>query len=135
MLEKILEELMNRYRKVRTDEDLEWNRAVDMCSDIIRKHMNEGKDINVPAKDNDGWIPVEDRDRLPKDDKYILLSFENFSLPMVGRYEENKEGGVFYLGDEEDTCISQDLYVNAWQPLPKPYRQEKGAENAKNELM
>ena len=129
MLKKILEELMNRYRKVRTDEDLEWNRAVDMCSDIIRKHMNEGKDINVPAKD--GWIPVEDQDRLPKDNEYILLSFENFDLPMVGRYEADKEGGAFYLGDEEDTCISQDLYVIAWQPLPKPYRPEKGEANGK----
>lgn len=31
------------------------------------------------------WIPVSER--LPKSGKYILLSFENFSLPVVGRYE------------------------------------------------
>lgn len=134
MVEKILEEIIEQLK---TEGCIIDNDAGNRAEEIIRKHMNEGKDINVPAKDNDGWIPVEDQDRLPKDDKYILLSFENFSLPMVGRYEENKEGGVFYLGDcdGEDTCISQDLYVNAWQPLPKPYRQEKGAENAKNELM
>lgn len=91
-------------------------KMAEVIEDIIRKHMN------------DGWIPVEDQDRLPKDNEYILLSFENFDLPMVGRYKANKEGGAFYLGDcdEEDTCISQDLYVNAWQPLPEPYRQEKG---------
>lgn len=71
---------------------------------------------------NDGWIPVEER--LPEDNRYILLSFENFSLPLVGRYEENEEGGAFYIGDcdEEDTCISNDLYVNAWMSLPEPYR-------------
>lgn len=129
MLEKILEEM----RREITGSMGKKREGLLIAHDIIRKHMNEGKDINVPAKD--GWIPVEDQDRLPKEDEYILLSFENFDLPMVGRYKANEEGGAFYLGDEEDTCISQDLYVNAWQPLPKPYRQEKGAENAKNELM
>ena len=71
------------------------------------------------------WIPVEER--LPEDDNYILLSFENFSLPLVGRYESDSDGGgTFYLGDcvGEDTCIWQNLFVNAWMPLPEPYRRE-----------
>lgn len=68
------------------------------------------------------WIPVEEQ--LPKTNNYILLSFANFSLPMVGRYDEGQEGRAFYLGDcdEEDTCINQELVVNAWMPLPDPYR-------------
>lgn len=68
------------------------------------------------------WVPVEEQ--LPEDNRYILLSFANFSLPMVGRYETNEDGsGAFYLGDcdGEDTCVSQDLYVNAWMLLPEPY--------------
>lgn len=87
--------------------------------------LDEAKDINVPS--NDGWIPVEER--LPEDDRYILLSFENFSLPLVGRYEENEKGGAFYLGDcdEEDTCISNDLYVNAWTYLPERYKGDSNA--------
>lgn len=90
------------------------------CRDIIRSHMDEARDINVPS--NDGWISVDER--LPEDDRHILLSFENFSLPLVGRYEENEKGGAFYLGDcdEEDTCISNDLYVNAWTYLPERYK-------------
>lgn len=71
------------------------------------------------------WIPVEEQ--LPENDRYILLSFANFSLPAVGRYEINEDGsGAFYLGDcdEEDTCVSQDLFVNAWMALPEPYRPE-----------
>lgn len=128
MLEKILEEIIEQLKAEGCIID---NDAGNRAEEIIRKHMNEGKDINVPT--NDGWIPVEDQDRLPKDDEYILLSFENFDLPMVGRYKANKEGGAFYLGDcdEEDTCISQDLYVNAWQPLTKPYRPKKGEANGK----
>lgn len=37
------------------------------------------------------WIPAEER--LPDGKDYILLSFENFSIPLVGRYEEDAEGG------------------------------------------
>ena len=75
------------------------------------------------------WIPVEEQ--LPENDRYILLSFANFSLPMVGHYEINEDGsGAFYLGDctEEDTCVSQDLFVNAWMPLPGPYRPDQAEE-------
>lgn len=69
---------------------------------------------------NDGWIPVEER--YPDTDKYILLSFSNFSIPIVGRYEEDENGGAFYAGDEDETLVSQDMFVNAWMPLVKPYR-------------
>ena len=79
----------------------------------------------IDEKRKDKWIPVERQ--LPENADYILLSFANFSLPMIGRYEEDLEGGAFYLGDcdEEDTCISMDLFVNAWRPLPEPYRPKK----------
>ena len=69
------------------------------------------------------WIPVEER--LPEEDEYVLMSFENFTLPIIGRYEkDNDGGGAWYAGDDDgcDTCSSQDLFVNAWLPLPKPYR-------------
>lgn len=128
-LEKILEEIeqcIARAKKVivrpphdkldeiANDTAEAFIEAYKECQDIIRKHMN------------DGWIPVERE--LPKDDKYILLSFSNSSLLMVGRYDRDEEGGgAFYLGDcdEQDTCIANDLYVNAWQPLSEPYRPER----------
>ena len=71
------------------------------------------------------WIPVEER--LPDEDEYVLMSFENFTLPIIGRYEkDNDGGGAWYAGDDDgcDTCSSQDLFVNAWMPLPEPYRAE-----------
>ena len=136
-LEKILEEIENQKTKhldalkVAIDVrvcDIHRERYKGLCiaENIIRKHLS-GKDKDVLASDD--WIPVEEDP--PKTDDYILLSFANFSLPLVGRYESNEEGGAFYLGDcdEEDTCISQDLYVNAWRPLPAPYRPETNNEN------
>lgn len=128
VLEKILEEIDKKADYYETDEQgREHVRMVDMVDveEIIRSKMDEAKDINVPS--NDGWISVDER--LPEDDRYILLSFENFSLPLVGRYEENEKGGAFYLGDcdEEDTCISNDLYVNAWTYLPERYKGDSNA--------
>lgn len=74
------------------------------------------------CEETNGWIPVDEG--TPIDDRYILLSFENFSLPIVGRYEEDKDGGGnFYIGDcyGEDTCLANDLIVNAWRELPERY--------------
>lgn len=73
-----------------------------------------------------GWIPVTEG--VPENDDYVLMSFENFSLPLVGRYvDDGKLGGAWYLGDcfDEDTCLANDLFVNAWMPLPEPYREDE----------
>lgn len=52
--------------------------------------------------------------------EYLLLSFANYSIPIVGRYEEDPDGGGnFYAGDEDVPLIKQDLFVNAWMILPK----------------
>ena len=127
--EKILEEIEEEIQmKKAVWESLEKPPYNDLEQSLWIAGMRNAKDI-ICKHMNDGWIPVE-KDQ-PKTDDYILLSFENFSLPLVGRYESNEEGGAFYLGDcyEEDTCISQDLYVNAWRPLPAPYRPETNNEN------
>ena len=68
------------------------------------------------------WIPITER--LPETDDYILISFDNFSLPDVGRYEVDESGGgAFYPGDEDVSYASVGVVVNAWMSLPKPYRQ------------
>lgn len=69
------------------------------------------------------WIPVTER--LPKDEDYVLVSFENSTLPDIGRYEENEEGGAFYPGDDECSYIHYGFFVNAWMPLPELYKEDK----------
>lgn len=91
-----------------------WNEAVDMVFDLVQNYLSD--------MDNNGWIPVEDG--LPEDDNYILLSFENYTLPAIGRYEADSEGGAFYVGDNDKPYINYGLFVNAWSLLPKPYRLE-----------
>lgn len=85
----------------------------------------EPKEVLQLKKNAVRWIPVTER--MPESGKYVLMSFENFTLPAIGRYEVNDEGdGAWYLGDndEGDTCCSVGLFVNAWMPLPDPYREE-----------
>lgn len=80
--------------------------------------------VLIKVLEESTWILVDDEKKLPESGKYILLSFENFSLPMVGRYEGNKEdSGAFYAGDDTESCLTYGLFVNAWMPLPDPYRE------------
>lgn len=86
-------------------------------------YLEKCREVNA-LKRKDRWIPVEDEEQKPPQDRYILLSFSNFSVPVTGRYEEDDGGGAFYAGDDRETCSQQYLVVNAWRPLPEPYREE-----------
>lgn len=111
VLEKILEEIDAHSIEFETFGISDDYISVGWVKEIIRKHMN------------DDWITVEEK--VPDSGIYIFLSFTNFTLPMIGRYEKDSDGGAFYIGDEEETCVSQDLYVNAWRPLPEAYLPER----------
>lgn len=67
------------------------------------------------------WTPCSER--LPEDESYILVSFQNSTMPNIARYEENDEGGTFYPGDDEKSYSSYGFFVNAWMPLPEPYKE------------
>lgn len=78
------------------------------------------------AEENDRlgqWIPCSER--MPEEEEYILLSFANYTGLDIGRYENDGENDKFYPGDEEETYAHYGLTVNAWMPLPEPYREEE----------
>lgn len=81
--------------------------------------VEDAEDTNVLNK----WIPISER--LPEDESYILVSFENCTMLDIARYEENDEGGTFYPGDDEKSYSSYGIFVDAWMPLPEPYREEE----------
>lgn len=90
--------------------------AIQQCFD----RLGEYEDLEEQGKLIKEWTPSEEP---PASGKYVLLSFENFSIPLVGRYEEDENGGgTYYVGDDEKSCISQDIIVNAWMPLPELYK-------------
>ena len=68
-----------------------------------------------------GWIPL-DEEHLPENGEYVLVSFANYSLPSIGRFDVDEDGdGAFYPGDEDYTYSSVGVFVNAWMPMPKSY--------------
>ncbi len=93
----------------------------DKLTEAMEKlaRLEDAEDTNVLSR----WIPISER--LPEDKNYILVSFENSTMPDIARYEENDEGGTFYPGDDEKSYSSYGLFVNAWMSLPEPYREEE----------
>lgn len=56
-------------------------------------------------------------------DKTVIVNINNvFS---IARYTvDDNDGGTFRVGDEDDSFGEHGLYVNAWMPLPEPYKED-----------
>lgn len=94
--------------------------GLEGCTENVIELVNEQPKVSE-------WIPA---DNPPKVDDsgmsdYILLSFMNFDVPLVGRYQLCKDGsGAYYAGDSDRSCTRIGLFVNAWMKLPEPYRED-----------
>lgn len=75
----------------------------------------------IPVMDGDGVLPEVDEDGYSD---FVLVSFSNVSGLDIGQYREDENGGAFYSGDDDDPYTKIGAFVNAWMPLPKPYREE-----------
>ena len=106
------------------NEDGTFSTYDDTYDIVIHCETEEERKKAIERLESTNWIPIDEK--LPDPDKYILVSFENFSLPMIGRYTvDDDDGGTFRVGDENESFIEHDLYVNAWMPLPEPYKEEE----------
>lgn len=88
--------------------------------EIIRSHMNDATDTNVPSN----WIPVEER--LPEEDsfEYIISCSDGITRTGVSygyAKDEDKEPCFYKYDDEYWNCYRYNNVV-AWQPLPEPYK-------------
>lgn len=111
MLKKILEEIEEATRQEDApiycgNMEVDGYVRMSRVEEIIRKHMN------------DGWIPVEER--LPgKGDSVLMCNAEGCRI--VGWWT----GKSWVTGF---SCAEIEKDIVAWQPLPEPYRPEKGRE-------
>ena len=97
--------------------------AVKDVEKIIRSHMDEDKDTNVPS--NEGWIPVEER--LPENSANSIYDMQLVTLKdgevCLGVYR-NKDGEWWTRKQEGETHYTNKHEVIAWQPLPEPYKED-----------
>ena len=114
-LEIIREKIQNKYRVVKTDEDLEWNRAIDLCTNIINAHMKHM---------NDGWISVEER--LPENNNLVLVWARSTARGADEWSLGSYDNGFWALGSYGGSLVfPSQLEAVAWRPLPEPYRPER----------
>lgn len=132
VLEKIFEEIEERvnfrerlvkYEKRRgTVTDACRNKGaleeLDIVAEIIRSHMDEAKDTNVPS--NVDWIPVEEG--LPEETGYYLAQLSR-KLPN----EDYSDRVVVLFNGEEKEFMCYAKLIIAWQPLPEQYRGDSNA--------
>ena len=124
-LEIVREKIQNKYRVVKTDEDLEWNRAIDLCTNIINAHMKHM---------NDGWIPVEER--VPEKNECFVETSGDKDFPN-GYYKRLEiaymTDTIEYVHGYHDGYKWMDKYhdtiknVVAWR-IHDPYRPERSEE-------
>lgn len=127
VLEKILEEMEKRvnFRKklVRYEKrngtitDVARNQGaleeLVIVAKIIDSCMDEAKEINVHGKDS--WIPVSKR--LPEEIGYYLVTLKR-KLPN----EDYSDRVVALYNKYDNSFMSYNNLIIAWQPLPEPYK-------------
>lgn len=157
VLEKILEEIDKL-------EDPYYKDYVDRkhVVEIIRSHMNDGKDTNVPSNDeiepvseeflkdcaetakkykreNDGWIPCSEQ--LPEIGDDVLVQWEKYERYTGITYTHMDKMWLDSI-DENGNPIFEAIggipngKVIAWMPLPEPYKpaEPKPTKNTQQEM-
>jgi hypothetical protein len=97
----------------------------------VIEHLKQMPSV-TPKQKTGKWIPVSES--LPELDDdgystYVLVSFSNFTLPCIGQLRKTDGENHWYEGDDEKALDSFGLHVNAWMPLPEPYKAESEGRN------
>ena len=77
------------------------------------------------AKQKQQWIPCSKRLPDLDEDGYsdkVLVSFSNFTGCEICEYRIVDGKGDWYVGDSEERPAEYGIHVNAWMPLPEPYK-------------
>ena len=108
---------------------LNYNDYLKLKEEVDRlRQENTNLRIRLRSEESickEGWIPVDEK--LPEHDEdgystYVLASFSNATIPAICVCEWTTGEPYWHEGDEEKTLEEYGLIVNAWQPLPKPWR-------------
>lgn len=122
ILEKILEEIEH---EIMTNKEVGRKQCEGMARamNIIRSHMDDGKDINVLSN----WIPCSER--LPNEEEFIKAYCRNsYAAEFIVMIKGATLPTTLYFKNGSWTDMKGNYYnVVAWQPLPEPYKGEEAA--------
>lgn len=123
ILKKILEEIEKEQNSYEADHAWNYSKGLEYAKEIIRSHMNHNGDTEMA-----GWIPCSEK--LPEDGKEVLAQFVVRVRHTNGQVDEMVY--IYPLHYEEGEWKSfhgmPNGKVEAWQPLPEPYKGEEAAE-------
>lgn len=117
VLENILEEISEVEKEYVTGHKVLYalgatGMATEISS-IIRSHMDDVPDNSA------GWIPYTEQN-IPKKEGIYLVTCDDKEYPVKRmRFKKEDEYGLWY-----DDYGIYDGVIFAWQPLPKPYKEE-----------
>lgn len=115
--------IINKINNMVFTADMTTTLAVNMATRWIDNEPTiEPEPHWIPVMDGDGKMPPVDEDGYSD---WILISFANMNQLVIGQYRVDDDGGAFYDGDDEEPLTKWGLIVNAWMPVPKPYRPEE----------
>ena len=90
-----------------------WNAITNSSGEGLEEIINNQPTIEIPK-----WIPVSER--LPEDEVTVMVSCGKCVFPEA-RYSETRGWEWAY---ESGSDYWEELYdVNAWMPLPEPYKE------------
>lgn len=117
VLEKILEEIEH---EIMTNREIGRKQSEGMARamNIIRSHMDDGKDTNVPSN----WIPCSER--LPSEEEFIKAYCRNsYAAEFLVTIKGATRPTTLYFKNNSWFDEGRNYYkVVAWQPLPAPYK-------------
>lgn len=117
VLEKILEEIEH---EIMTNREIGRKQSEGMARamNIIRSHMDDGKDTNVPSN----WIPCSER--LPSEEEFIKAYCRNsYAAEFLVTIKGATRPTTLYFKNNSWFDEERNYYkVAAWQPLPAPYK-------------
>ena len=115
VLEKILEEIEH---EIMTNREIGRKQSEGMARamNIIRSHMDDGKDTNVPSN----WIPCSER--LPSEEEFIKAYCRNsYAAEFLVTIKGATRPTTLYFKNNSWFDEGRNYYkVVAWQPLPAP---------------
>lgn len=129
VLEKILEEIEH---EIMTNREIGRKQSEGMARamNIIRSHMDDGKDTNVPSN----WIPCSER--LPSEEEFIKAYCRNsYAAEFLVTIKGATRPTTLYFKNNSWFDEGRNYYkVVAWQPLPAPYKGEEAQVNEQRRL-